>query len=163
MRVALFFLLCCIAPAWGKGLDVGKPAPAITAMLLDGSTFDLSAMTGKVVVVHFWATWCAACREEMPAFDVFYRAHKSDGVVVLAITLDTHDDLARVKGVMRDFSYPAALLENTKTNGYGRIWRVPLTFVIDRHGVLRRDGFAATPAIGAAGLDREVLPLLKEQ
>jgi hypothetical protein len=64
---------------------------------------------------------------------------------------------------MRDFSYPAALLESTKAKGYGRIWRVPLTFVIDRLGVLRRDGFAATPTIGAAGHDREVLPLLQEQ
>jgi thiol-disulfide isomerase/thioredoxin len=165
MRALVLSLLCCccLSTAWGRTPDIGKPAPAISATLLDGGKFDLGAMSGKVVVVHFWATWCAPCRVEMPAFEAFYRAHKSDGFAVVAISLDTHDNLAQVKAVMRDFSYPAALLEDTMAKGYGRIWRVPLTFVIDRHGVLRRDGFAATPTIDAATLDREVLPLLREK
>jgi thiol-disulfide isomerase/thioredoxin len=163
MRAFLLLLLLCCPLAWSKGVEVGKPAPAITTTLIDGSTFDLATMSGKVVVVHFWATWCVPCRTEMPAFEAFYRAHRSEGLAVLAITLDTHDDLAKVRTVMRDFSYPAALLENTTAKGYGRIWRVPLTFVIDRHGVLRRNGFAATPTIDAAALEREVLPLLHEQ
>jgi thiol-disulfide isomerase/thioredoxin len=162
MRIVLLLLLCWISPGWAKALDVGKPAPAITATLLDGSSFDLSTMSGKVVVVHFWATWCTPCRTEMPAFEAFYRAHKSEGIVVLAITLDTREDLAKVKSVMGEFSYPAALLENASLKGYGRIWRVPLTFVVDRHGVLRRNGFTAAPTIGPAGLDHEVLPLLRE-
>jgi len=164
MRALVLLLLCCccVSNSWSKGLEVGKPAPAITATMIDGSPFDLAALSGKVVVVHFWATWCAPCRVEMPAFEAFYRAHKSEGVEVVAISLDTHDNLAQVKAVMRDFSYPAALLEDTKAKGYGRIWRVPLTFVIDRQGVLRRDGFTATPTIDAAMLDREVLPLLRE-
>jgi peroxiredoxin len=163
MRATLLLLLLCIAPAWCNGLEVGKPAPTITTTLLDGSTFNLAALSGRVVVVHFWATWCAPCRTEMPAFETFYRAHQSEGLVVVAITLDTHDDLAKVNAVMRDFSYPAAFLESTRAKGYGRIWRVPLTFVIDRHGVLRRDGFATKTPIDATTLDREVLPLLHEQ
>ncbi len=164
MRAFVLCLICCccIQTAWSKGLAVGKPAPAITATLLDGSTFDLAALSGKVVVVNFWATWCAPCRAEMPALDAFQRAHKSEGLVVIAISLDTHDDLPKVRVVMHDFSYPGALIENANIKGYGRIWRVPLTFAIDRHGVLRRDGFAATPTIDAAALDRDVLPLLRE-
>jgi cytochrome c biogenesis protein CcmG/thiol:disulfide interchange protein DsbE len=158
----LLLLLCCAGPAVCSGLEVGKPAPTITTTLLDGSAFDLAAMSGKVVVVHFWATWCAPCRIEMPAFEAFYRAHKSEGLVVVAITLDTHEDLSKVNAVMHEFSYPAALLENTRAPGYGRIWRVPLTFLIDRHGVLRRDGFATKTPIDAAGLDHDVLPLLRE-
>ena len=124
--------------------------------------FDLAAMSGKVVVVNFWATWCAPCRAEMPALEAFQRAYKAEGLVLLAISLDTRDDLPKVKLVMHDFSYPAALIEDAKIRGYGRTWRVPLTFVIDRHGMLRRDGFAATPTIDTAVLDREVLPLWRE-
>ena len=164
MRIlATFLLCCCIATAWCKGPEIGKPAPAIHAKTLDGGEFDQSTLAGKVVVVHFWATWCEPCRAEMPALDAFYRAHRSEGLAVIAITLDTHDDLNKVKAVMRAFDFPAALLEQSGVKGYGRIWRVPLTFVIDRRGVLRRDGFAASPTLDAAALDREVLPLLREQ
>ena len=73
-----------------------------------------------------------------------------------------HDDPARRQNAMQGMSYPAALLENTQAKGYGRIWRVPLTFVVDRRGTLRRDGFAAAPILDAAALDHDVLPLLRE-
>lgn len=162
--IALLVVWCGLASnGWAKGLDVGKPAPVISATLLEGKSFDLAAQSGKVVIVHFWATWCAPCRIEMPILDTFYRAHQSEGLAMVAISLDTPDDLDKVKAVMRVFSFPAALQENTKASGYGRIWRVPVTFVIDRHGVLGRDGFAATPTIDAAALDREVLPFLHQQ
>jgi thiol-disulfide isomerase/thioredoxin len=164
MRAFLAFLLCCLIPiASGKSLDVGGRAPAIAATLLDGSRFDSSAQPGKVVLVHFWATWCAPCREEMPALDAFYRAHRDEGLVVVAISLDSRGDLPKVEQAMRGMSYPAALLEDTQAKGYGRIWRVPLTFAMDRHGLLRRDGFASSPALDAAALDRDVLPLLHER
>jgi thiol-disulfide isomerase/thioredoxin len=159
--LAILLLCCCVGTAVGKsGVAVDKAAPEVNTTLLDGSGFDLAAQSGKVVIVHFWATWCAPCRVEMPILDAFYRAHKSEGLVVIAISLDTHDDLDKVKAVMRDFSFPAALLQDTSAKGYGRIWRVPLTFVVDRHGMLRRDGFKAAPTIDATALDRDVLPLL---
>jgi cytochrome c biogenesis protein CcmG/thiol:disulfide interchange protein DsbE len=164
MRALLLFLMCCCMPlAWCKGPETGKPAPAITATLLDGSRFDLAAQSGKVVLVHFWATWCAPCQLEMPAIDAFYRAHRDEGLVVVAISLDERDAMDKVKAMMRSMSYPAALLEDTQAKDYGRIWRVPLTFAIDRHGVLRRDGFKATPTVDATTLDRDVLPLLREK
>ncbi|MBS0457078.1 MAG: TlpA family protein disulfide reductase [Proteobacteria bacterium] len=156
----LAFLLPALA--FTKGPVVGASAPEVVATTLDGSRFDLSAEHGKVVVVHFWATWCEPCRIEMPALDAFYRAHRDEGLDVIAITLDTHDDLPKVKAVMAPFAFAAALLEDTQARAYGRIWRVPLTFVIDRHGVLRRDGFKASPTLDAAALDRELPPLLRE-
>ena len=113
-----------------------------------------------MVVINIWATWCGPCRAEMPALQAFYQAHRDDGLMVLAISLDDRADLDKVRAVMRDFSYPAAMADDAKIDGYGRLWRVPLTFVIDRAGVLRRDGFKATPTIDAAVLDHDVLPLL---
>lgn len=148
--------------AWCKGPEIGKPAPEISASLLDGSHFDLPALAGKVVLIHFWATWCEPCRVEMPALDAFYRAHRNEGLVVVAISLDERSDLAKVKAAMAGMSYPTALLEDAQAKGYGRIWRVPLTFAIDRRGILRRDGFKAAPTLDGAALDREVLPLLHE-
>jgi cytochrome c biogenesis protein CcmG, thiol:disulfide interchange protein DsbE len=160
--LALLLLLpCAFGDARARGLAVGQPAPPIDATLLDGSHFSLADARGKVVVLNVWATWCGPCRTEMPALEAFYRAHRNDGLVVIAISADDRSDVDKVRAVMRDFSYPAAMARDAKIGGYGRLWRVPLTFVIDRDGILRRDGFNATPTIDAAVLDKDVLPLLQ--
>ena len=160
--LALLLLLpCAFGAAHAKGLVVGQPAPSIEATLLDGSHFSLAQARGKVVVLNVWATWCGPCRAEMPALETFYQAHRKDGLVVLAISADDRADIDKVRAVMHDFSYPAAMVRDAKIGGYGRLWRVPLTFVIDRNGILRRDGFSAVPTIDAAVLDKDVLPLLQ--
>jgi thiol-disulfide isomerase/thioredoxin len=156
--LALFMALAATAQA--KAPEAGQPAPALEAVTLDGSRFALAGQKGKVVLVNFWATWCVPCRTEMPAIDAFYKAHRDQGLVVLAISLDEPEDLALVKQAIAGFSFPSALVSQTKAKGYGRLWRLPLTFVVDRNGILRRNAWKAAPKIDAAALDAEVLPLL---
>jgi thiol-disulfide isomerase/thioredoxin len=164
MRTLLLLILCCCTGlAWAKGPVLGQPAPALEGTDLEGRNFSLAADTGKVVIVHFWASWCAPCRQEMPVIDAFYRKHKSEGVEVIAVSLDDAQDVKLVNTAMATFSFPAALISQTKAKGYGRLWRIPLTFVIDRHGILRRDGWTAAPDIDAATLDAAVLPLLADR
>jgi peroxiredoxin len=160
MRALLFLALCCLpGHAWSK-VAVGEPAPPLEATQLDGKHFSLSANRGKVVIVNFWATWCAPCREEMPALDAFYKKHKAEGVEVIAISADDPADRKLVNTVMSAFSFPAAMRDDTRYGGYGWLRHIPLTFVIDRQGILRRDAWTAAPKVDAAVLDAEVLPLL---
>jgi thiol-disulfide isomerase/thioredoxin len=147
--------------ASAKAPTLGQQAPALVATTLDGQHFDLAALRGKVVIVNFWATWCTPCRAEMPAIDAFYRAHRDEGLVVLAVSLDDAADAKQVRAVMSEFAFPAAMYKDAKASGYGRMARLPLSFVIDRDGVLRRDAWKAAPALDAAALEREVLPLLR--
>ena len=150
----------CIA----AGPQEGQAAPPLSATLLDGSRFALADAGGKVLIVNFWATWCVPCRQEMPAMDAYYRQHRADGVEILAISMDRPEDLPKVVEAMRPFSFPVALVRDAEIKGYGRIWRMPTTFVIDRRGVLRRDGGAGDAVlIDAALLEKEVTPLLKAQ
>ena len=151
--------LCFATTAFALG--EGKPAPAVEARLLDGKTFRLADYSGKVVILHFWASWCAPCRKEMPALESFYEKHRAQGLELLAVSMDDPADEAKVREVMRQFSFPAALARDAQAGGYGRIWRIPLTFVIDRHGILRKDGWHGAPALDLPELEKTVSPLLE--
>jgi thiol-disulfide isomerase/thioredoxin len=148
-------------PCAAAAIREGKPAPAIEAKLLDGSAFSLAGQAGKVVIVNFWATWCAPCRAEMPALDAFYRKHRDEGLVVLAISMDQPETQPKVRDVMKAFSFPAALGSESDFKGYTRIWRLPLTFVVDRSGVLRKNDWYGDPGLDEELLERIVTPLLR--
>lgn len=155
-------LLLLAVSATAAELKEGLPAPAIRAELLDGSTFDSMKRQGEVIVLNFWASWCTHCRTEMPALDAYYRAHRAEGLEMIAISIEERSDLAKVKGVMKDFSFPAALASDAQTEGYGQPWRLPITFVIDRRGVLRFDGLKFAKVLDLATLEKIVTPLLQD-
>ena len=140
--------------------DVGAPAPALVATTLAGTTFDLSAARGHVTIINFWATWCTPCREEMPALDTFYRQHRGQGLVLIGVSEDHDRDKDDVVRVMNKFSYPATMLSDTKSNGFGKPKALPVTYVIDASGTVR---LVLTPdkmPITAQMLEDDVAPLL---
>ena len=113
---------------------VGQPAPALVAPMLDGKSFDLAALKGKVVVVHFWATWCPACREEMPALEAVWRQYHGKGLEVLAVSADRPRARTDVNQVMHYFSFPAAMLDAVTKNDFGMPSMLPVTYVIGKDG-----------------------------
>ncbi len=160
---ARVLLLYCalVAQCAAATIAEGAPAPALHGTLFDGSHFSLDEYAGKVVVLNFWATWCAPCREEMPALDAYYRRHRSEGLELVAISMDSPKDEAKARAMMDAYAFPAAFGRELSLKGYGRIWRLPLTFVIDRDGVLRKDGWYGDPLLDAATLEKAVTPLLR--
>lgn len=163
-RLALACLLCAggMSPAaFANGLRVGQPAPDITLDTLDGQHVSLHALRGKTVILTFWATWCGPCREELPMLSRYAREHARDGLVVLGFSLDTPDTLAQVRQVAATLDFPTGLLGDPHVDGYGRIWRLPVSFVVDRHGLLVHDGWKdRQPAVTRERLDQVVTPLL---
>jgi thiol-disulfide isomerase/thioredoxin len=118
-------------------------------------------LNGEVVLIHFWASWCEACKAEMPELNSFAKDHRTDGLHVLLVNADDTKGLSRAREMMKSYSLPWALVKDTDFKNYGRIWRLPLTFVIDRKGILRKDGWAADHALTKKDLDAEVLPLVQ--
>jgi thiol-disulfide isomerase/thioredoxin len=140
-------------------LQVGERAPALVVPLLDGRTFDLASERGKVVIVNFWATWCSPCRAEMPRLDAFYKRYHERGVDLLGLSVDDASDQPAVADIMSHFSYPAALAAGAKVNGFGEPPAVPMTWIIDTHGVVRAR-LVAGSAVTEQALEQAVTPLL---
>jgi len=164
LRAVGFALVCSllyVASSHANDLVVGKTAPPITLTSLDGKQIATGDLRGKVVIVTFWATWCVPCREELPLLSRYAQQHARDGLVVLGFSLDTPDSLDAVRTVARSVSFPVGLLGDPHVPGYGRIWHLPVSFTIDRNGLLVDNGWKdASPAWTAEQLDRIVTPLL---
>jgi peroxiredoxin len=77
------------------GLAVGNLAPGFTLFDLEGDQISLADYRGQVVLLNFWATWCAPCRVEMPTFQSFYERYQSQDFVVLGIDFDESEDTVR--------------------------------------------------------------------
>lgn len=160
--------LACLAgnvwlapPSWAGGLRVGAPAPAATLVTLDGERISSADLLGQVVILTFWATWCSPCREELPLLSDYLVKHADAGLQVLAFGLDTRETLGDVRQVARSVHFPVGLMSDSSAPGYGRIWRLPVSFTIDRAGRLAEDGWKEKqPAWTRERLEQVVTPLL---
>ena len=142
-------------------LKVGAPAPEATLVTLDGRSISTAQLRGDVVIHTFWATWCEPCHEELPLLSAYAARHAEAGLRVLGFTLDGTDKLSEVRSIARTLSFPVGLLERSSAPGYGRIWRLPVSFTIDRAGRLVVDGWKEKkPAWTAERLEQVVTPLL---
>jgi thiol-disulfide isomerase/thioredoxin len=142
-------------------LRVGAPAPAATLVTLDGERIATPDLLGRVVILTFWATWCVPCRDELPLLSQYALAHAGSGLKVLGFTLDTPETMIQVRKVAQTLSFPVGLASQSSAPGYGRIWRLPVNFTIDRAGRLSDNGWKArNPGWTAERLEQIVTPLL---
>jgi thiol-disulfide isomerase/thioredoxin len=137
-----------------------KPALALTT--LAGEDFDLGHQRGHVVLVHFWATWCPPCIEEMPELQSFFEHYRDRGVEVIAISQDRTRDIDEVHKMMHHMkmSYPVALAHTASRNSFGEQATLPVTFIVDQQGVVRGELRPKTQPVTEAALAKIVDPLL---
>ena len=139
-----------------KPWPAGRALPPLAATDLNGKAWDLSALRGRAVLINFWATWCAPCKEEMPTLQTLADL-EGDGLVVLAVNVreplprvaryvqqaglsftvlpDPHGDITRAWGMT---VFPTTVLVDTQ----GRPQRV-VSGAVDWTGALAQDWIAA--------------------
>lgn len=124
------------------GFDVEldrEPAPYFALTTLDGEMLTLEELEGNVVVLNFWATWCAPCRVEIPDLIEMQDALEEKGIRFVGISLD-HDgaDVVRAFAEEIGFNYPIVMDDGEVADAFGGVYALPTTILIDRDGNVRR-------------------------
>jgi len=167
MRSSLSALLLAGLLAWplagqADGPKVGRPAPPLSLHTLDGRTISTDSLRGQVVILTFWASWCEPCRAELPLLSTYAARHAGEGLTVLGFSLDEPDQLEAVRRTAQPLGFPNGLLGDPWVPGYGRIWKLPVSFTVDRQGRLADNSWNdERPDWTAERLERIVTPLLK--
>ncbi len=131
--------------------EIGSPLPSFAMVDLHGRRLASTDLKNQVVLIDFWATWCAPCRKEMPGYQTLLDRYGSQGFVVIGfkvdVMADTEDPIrfARELGIR----YPIAVGSEEIRNKFGGIEGLPTTYVYDRQGILRSKiiGFEYTSTI----------------
>lgn len=124
-------------------IAVSRKAPEIMSMTPQGNTQRLSTLKGKYVLVDFWASWCAPCREEIPKLKEIYKRYKNKNFEILSISLD-EDKAAWLTAISKE-NMP--WLHVSDLEGFSSasartylITAIPATFLIDPDGkIIDRD------------------------
>ena len=118
----------------------GPPmAPSFTVRALDGRPVRLSDYKGKVVVLDFWATWCAPCRASLPHLNEVQGRFSKQGLVVLGISVDDAEPQeVRQFADKLGLKFRMAMADERVLDLYGPIRTIPTTFFINRKGEVTR-------------------------
>lgn len=112
--------------------ETGSPAPEFNLPTLEGdSTISSDELKGKPVVLNFWASWCAPCREEAPLLERTWREYRKDGVVFVGVNI--RDSLTDAKRFVEEFhiTYPVVRDESQKLGTDLGVYGLPETFFVD--------------------------------
>ncbi len=117
--------------------DINK-APDFTLQALNDSSYTLSKMDGKVVLINFWATWCGPCRMEIPEFNEMHKSYHEKGLEILGISVS--DNKKQLKNFAKSFAVDYPLLYggtremNKIMRDYGGVNAVPSSFLVGKNG-----------------------------
>lgn len=125
-----------LASASVGAAGVTGKAPEFTRNDLAGKPLNLADYRGKVVLLNFWATWCAPCLEEIPIFVGWQRQYGPAGLQILGVSMD--DDATPVNRFLKKtpLDYPVMLGDTALAKLYGGVLGLPLTYLIDANGTI---------------------------
>lgn len=145
--------------------NLGKeayPAPAFTLSGLDQKRIGLADFQGRVVLVDFWATWCAPCLAELPDLKTLFGRYRDRGFTILAISLDEPEQTPLVKRFVRErgVPYPVLLAGGMDQIPAGYDFQgLPTAYLVDQEGRVVKV-YSGQKHI--AELDRDIASLLKK-
>jgi len=148
-----------LLPQCGKGVKESSSAPGFTLQSLEDRELTLTSLKGKVVILDFWATWCAPCREAIPHLIQLHKDYQDKGLAVIGMNVDKGEG-EKVRRFVQsvEIPYPILFASEEVARSYG-VTALPTTVLIDREGKIREKivGFNSGIAKQTAERARELL------
>lgn len=113
--------------------EMKQAAPDFNLYTLDGRKVSLKEYRGMAVFLHFWATWCKPCKEEMPTIEKMYREFNDKKLIVLIVSIDKGGE-DMVRAYTLEFTFPVLLAKSGDINDNYWSWGIPVSYIIDRNG-----------------------------
>lgn len=133
----LIAILALALPFASGAEEAGPKAPDFSLRTLDGKRVKLSDYEGKVVLLSFWATWCAPCKQELPILQRLLDKYEKEGLAVLAVNIDDPKTVAEVRRFVADrkLKMPIPLDGDSRILGrYNPRHSLPFLQAVDREG-----------------------------
>ena len=153
MRRILLIALLALSPAIAAPaklpvkLKTGDTAPQFARTDLLGKPFDLKNQRGKVVLIDFWASWCAPCMEEIPHLSRLQKQDGGRGLQIVGIAMDDSAAVTRQTMQKTIFTYPVVPGDAKFGNLYGGVLGLPLQMLVGRDGKILAIWNEVTPAM----------------
>ena len=113
------------------------PVKDFTLKSRAGDNVRLKELSGDVILINFWASWCGPCRKELPKLEALHQKYTDLGVTIIGVNIDADPELS--KKLLKEFPVTFTILydpENTVSEDY-EIESMPSTFLVDKKGLLR--------------------------
>jgi peroxiredoxin len=137
-RIKFLTALCSILFVSSlQALTLEKPAPDFTLKSLTNTNIKLSEQAGNVILLNFWASWCAPCRKEMPLLNDIHNKYKALGFSVIGVNVEQESNLAKSFISSYPVDFPILLDDSNKASKLYDVNAMPTTVIIDRNGVVR--------------------------
>mgnify|MGYP001237526485 CR=1 FL=1 len=151
-RAVLVIALLSFSGGAAAAMKPGDTLPQFARTDLEGRPVRTTELRGQLLLLNFWATWCAPCREEIPVFSRWQKTYGGRGLRVVGISMD--DDASSVRGFLKQVpaAYPIVLGDAKFAAHLGGVLGLPLSYLVDAQGrvIARHQGAVDLPKLEAA-------------